>query len=69
MINKRTRVTNNKTILKLKSKPHAGLTVVASSNGPPSSAPPGAGAVLNHVVETPAQLQAPEVDVPLSAAP
>ena len=48
-------------------KKHEGLPVVASSNGPPPGAPPGAGAVLNHAVETPAQLQAPEVAAPLSA--
>jgi len=65
-INKMTKVTNKTMVLKLKSKKHAGLTVSASSNPPPPPGAPGASALLNPVVEAPAQLQAPNIDVPLS---
>jgi len=65
-INKMTKVTNNKMVVKLKSKKHAGLTVSASSNPPPPPGAPGASALLNPVVEAPVQLQAPNIAVPLS---
>jgi len=65
-INNMTKVTNKTMVLKLKSKKHAGLTVSASSNPPPPPGAPGASALLNPVVEAPAQLQAPNIAVPLS---
>jgi len=68
-INQMTKVTNNKMVVKLKSKKHAGLTVSASSNPPPPPGAPGASALLNPVVEAPVQLQAPSIAVPLSAGP
>jgi len=66
-INKMSKVTNNSMVLKLKSKKHAGLIASASSNPPPPPAPGGASAMLNPVVQAPAQLQAPNIAVPLSA--
>ena len=57
---------NQTMILKLKSRKHAGLAVSASSNPPPPPGAPGASAMLNPVVEAPAQLQAPNIDVPLT---
>jgi len=63
--NKMTKV-NKTMIVKLKSQKHAGLTVSASSNPPPPPGGSGASAMLNPVVEAPAQLQAPNIDVPLS---
>ena len=54
--------------IKLKGK-RPTLLATASSNAPPPGAPPGGAAVLNPIVETPAQLRAPKSTCNLRQGP